>query len=122
MKSIIVRCIGLSLLLSACAWVNENPEGRRVNITTAGRVTHCNKVGNINVRSKYKLGFVLRNKNKLKQELEILARNEAVKLQASDIVADAPAEAGQQRYQAYRCAEVRDALSSNFYPFHKKSL
>lgn len=89
--------------ISACTWVNENTAGRSVAITHIDNTTNCTKVGNISAEVKAKVGFIPRSKEKVIDELKVLARNEAVKLRANTIVADGKPIDGKQNYQAFTC-------------------
>ena len=97
--------IPIILFTTACTWVNENAAGRSIIITMIDDVKHCKKVGNISAKVKHKIGFIPRNKDKVLRELQTLARNEAVKLNADTIVADGQAIEGKQSYQAFACPQ-----------------
>jgi len=90
-------------ILNGCTWVNENTAGREVAITVIDGVKNCKKVGNIKANVKHKLGFIPRNNDKVTRELQILARNEAVTLEANTIVADSAPIEGEQSFQAFSC-------------------
>ncbi len=91
------------LLMSACAWVNENTEGQKISVSTTERASVCQNVGTIKASVAAKIGFIPRNKNKVQKELLILARNEAVKLGADTIAPVSEPVKGAQEYLAYRC-------------------
>lgn len=105
MKAILVLITVSSsfFILTGCTWVNENASGRKVVITVIDDVKNCTKVGNINANVKHKLGFIPRNNDKVTRELQVLARNEAVRLGANAIVADSAPIEGKQSYQAFTC-------------------
>jgi CRISPR/Cas system type I-B associated protein Csh2 (Cas7 group RAMP superfamily) len=92
-----------TLIISACTWVNENADGRSVNVSTSQRVNNCQKAGDINVSVASKIGFVNRSSTKIQEELLVLARNEAIKLRADTIVATGEPVKGTQKYLAYKC-------------------
>ncbi len=104
MKKIIVLTLS-SIVISGCTWVNENKAGRDVAITVIDQVSHCQKVGDITSSVKNKVGFINRNNDKVIQELLILARNEAVKLNANTIVSSGAPLDGKQTYQAFNCPQ-----------------
>ncbi len=91
------------LTLSACTWVNENTDGRDVNVSTPQRIGSCQKSGDISVSVAAKIGFINRSSKKIQEELLVLARNEAIKLRADTIVAVNPPLKGTQKYIAYDC-------------------
>lgn len=90
-----------SLLIIGCTWVNENPESQSVAITTSE--ISCPKVGTISVSTKDKVTFVKRGDKKVLSELQALARNEALKINANTIKPDSEITEGKQRYIAYKC-------------------
>jgi len=86
-----------------CTWVNENKAGRSIDITVIDQVKNCKKVGSIKASVKHKVGFVPRNNDKITRELQVLAKNEAVKIGANAIVANHAPTNGKQSYQAFAC-------------------
>lgn len=102
MKTTIQLCV-LMLAISGCTWVNENPAGKAVRITQFNQVFSCNKVGDVVVSVKHKVGFISRGKNKVANELTTLARNEAIKINADTLVAKGEPIEGKQEFQAFRC-------------------
>ena len=93
--------ITMGLLLSACTWVNENPQGQSVAIINGA--SNCPKAGTINVSTKYKITFIKRSSKKVQGELQTLARNEALKINANTISPINEPVAGKQSYTAYTC-------------------
>jgi CRISPR/Cas system type I-B associated protein Csh2 (Cas7 group RAMP superfamily) len=92
-----------ALTISACTWVNENADGRTVNVSTSQRISNCQKKGDINVSVASKIGFINRSSKKIHEELLVLARNEAIKLRADTIVPESEPTKGTQKYLAYSC-------------------
>ncbi len=92
-----------ALLVSACTWVNENVEGQKVKLSTTDRANVCQNAGTISASVAPKIGFIPRNKNKIQKELLVLARNEAVKLNADTIAPVSDPVKGVQKFLAYRC-------------------
>ncbi|MBX2809025.1 MAG: DUF4156 domain-containing protein [Cellvibrionaceae bacterium] len=103
MNALRTTTLSLLCLLGACTWVNENPAGQSVAIIASHTSKQCDVVGNIAVRTTHKLGFIKRRDKKVLQELQTLARNEALKLGANTLVADALPTDGKQSYTAYQC-------------------
>jgi hypothetical protein len=103
MMNKIFICISVSLLFSACTWVNENKSGRDIAIVSMNDVNNCQKMGNINVSVKHKIGIINRGKTKVLKELQILARNEGVNLGANRIAPNSDPIEGKQTYQAFIC-------------------
>ncbi|MFT6387521.1 MAG: hypothetical protein ACJAUP_000892 [Cellvibrionaceae bacterium] len=103
MKFFLIMTSYTLAILSGCTWVNENTAGRNVTITAIDQVANCSQVGTISANVKHKLGFILRDRDKVTRELQILARNEAVALGADAIVADGAPNDGKQGYKAFSC-------------------
>jgi hypothetical protein len=93
----------LLALLGGCTWVKLDDAGARVRVAYDGRVDGCDKAGDVSVTVKSKVGVYERNDLKVKDELETLARNEAVSLPADTIVANGEPRNGAQSFTAYRC-------------------
>ena len=94
-----------TLTISACTWVNENADGKNVYVLNEERVGDCQKVGDINVNITSKIAFINRSKKKVQEELLVLAKNEAVKLQADTIIPVGEPVEGVQKYLAYNCVK-----------------
>lgn len=91
----------LALTTFSCTWVNENPAGQSIAITD--RNINCQQVGKISVSTKHKIGFVRRSSKKVLDELQTLARNEALKIGANTIQPQSEPIDGKQSYIAYAC-------------------
>lgn len=96
-------------LLSGCTWVKLEDGGGRVRVAYDGRVSGCEKAGEIGVSVKDRVGLYERNDLKVKDELETLARNQAVTLPADTIVPRGEPRNGEQTFDAYRCGSGRRA-------------
>lgn len=108
MKTALVSIAALALL-SGCTWVKLDDAGSRVRVAYDGRVDGCDKAGEISVSVKDRVGLYERNDLKVKDELETLARNQAVSLPADTIVARGAPHNGEQAFDAYRCGGRRTA-------------
>lgn len=104
------RLLPLSVLLfaalsSGCAWVKLTDGGQRVRVAdSAGLSAGCVRKGEITAQVRRELGPFERNSQKVTDELEALARNEAALLSADTVVATGPVDGGgQRRYIAYDC-------------------
>jgi len=98
-------------LLAGCTWVKLDDAGARVRVAYDGRVDGCDKAGEVSVSVKDRVGFYDRNDLKVKDELETLARNQAISLPADTIVALGPPRNGEQSFTAYRCGASRRAAT-----------
>ena len=93
----------LLLSISACTWVDLEPEAEKVVVLSSEEVKKCKLLGSTNVSVKYEVGGFGRDVKQMTGELEILARNEASKLQGDAVVAASEIEKGKQKYNIYRC-------------------
>ena len=93
----------LAFFISSCAWVKLTPEGKKVVVLDASEVTNCKLLGKSTVSVKADVASIERNKEKVKEELETLARNNAVNLKGDTVVAVTEIHKGQQVFNVYRC-------------------
>lgn len=92
-------------MLSACSFVKMAPGGDAVKVAAIGKdLGGCEKRGEITVSVKDRLGPYERDALRVKDELEVLARNEAPGLKADTVQALAEVNDGTQKWRAYRCA------------------
>jgi hypothetical protein len=92
------------LALSACTWGIKLDDGAR-NVRTAwnGDVSSCKEQGKVTVSVMNRVGPVDRNDLKVRDELEVLARNEAAKMGADTVKPLADPSEGSQPWGAYTC-------------------
>ena len=103
----------LSLPLSGCVWVELQPAARAVRVAMPGEALDaCLKAGEIAVSVKARVAAYHRNPLKVRDELETLARNEAIGLSADTIQALGEPIGGAQRFGAFRCGSVGQAPAS----------
>ena len=89
--------------LSACTFVQIQPGGQTIRVVAPGQTLTCEKRGEIGVSVKDRLGPLERNDLKVRDELEVLARNEAPGLGADTVQAISEPMDGEQRWAAFRC-------------------
>lgn len=93
-----------TLLLGACTWVKMEPGANRVRVLAeTAPTTACTELGEIGVSVKDRVALYRRNDLKVRDELETLARNEAVNLGADTIQPLEEPDFGEQRFSAWRC-------------------
>ncbi|HEY8585570.1 MAG TPA: DUF4156 domain-containing protein [Rhodanobacter sp.] len=93
------------LLLSACNWgITLDPAAKNVRTAWSGDVSACRDLGKVTVSVMDRLGPVDRNDIKVRDELEVLARNEAAKMHADTIKPLSEPSAGSQPWGAYDCS------------------
>ncbi len=89
---------------SACTWVKLEPEGQATRVAgEAEDLSYCEKRGGITVSVKSSVGVIERNALKVQDELETMARNEALSMAADTVRADDVPLYGEQRFTAYSC-------------------
>lgn len=89
-------------LLAGCTWVKVSPEAEKVTVLPADRVSHCQRVGVVSSNVKATVAGIGRNANKVRDELDNLARQQAVAIGANTLVRTAIVN-GQGTYTAYHC-------------------
>lgn len=94
------------LALGACTWVEPDAGGRMIRVAydepaTAGCVDLKRTV---TVSVKHEVAGIERDRRKVLDELESLARNEAARIAEADTVrALGPVSGGEQSYRVYDC-------------------
>lgn len=111
MRKIAVSAVlALSVTATACTWVKLEPQARQIRVAAAAEdLSGCERRGEVAVAVKDGVGPVSRNELKVRDELETLARNEAMGLQADTVQPKAEPGGGQQRFLAFRCAGAAPA-------------
>jgi len=102
-----VALLGAALvaaLAGGCSFVKMAPGGEEVRVVGEGQLpAGCVKRGEVEVSVKDRLGPYERDEMRVRDELEVLARNEAPGLGADTVSPLAPPSNGEQRYAAWRC-------------------
>ncbi len=94
-------------LLGGCTWVKMDPGAARIRVLPLGQqIASCHRLGEVSVSVTDRVGPYERNTVKVRDELETLARNEALTLHADTVQPEAEPADGQQRWLAYRCHDV----------------
>jgi hypothetical protein len=99
------------LLLGACSW-GITPDDAAGNVRTAwnGDMSGCRDLGKVTVSVMDHVGPVDRNTITVRDELEVMARNEAAKMRADTVKPLADPVDGSQPWGVYQCgAHVPDA-------------
>ncbi|HEX7817271.1 DUF4156 domain-containing protein [Dyella sp.] len=90
--------------LSACTWgITLNDAGKNVRTAWHGDVSQCRDLGKVTVSVQDHVGPIDRNDIKVRDELEVLARNEAATMHADTIKPLAEPSDGSQPWGAYAC-------------------
>lgn len=109
MKAKVLR-VGVCLLgllalvsLNACTWVKLTEAGAQVRVIDADEAARCIKKGEVTASVRDEVGPYSRNRQKVLDEVETLARNDARDLGANAILALGDLDSGERRYAAYDC-------------------
>jgi hypothetical protein len=113
MRKITLIAATASLLLGGCTWgINLDSAGRQVRTAWNGDVSACRMLGKITVSVADHVGPVDRNDIKVRDELEIMARNEAAGLGADTVKPLAEPVDGSQAWGAYQCGKTGAATTT----------
>ena len=92
------------LALSACSWgIKLDDSARNIRTAWNGDVSSCREQGKVTVSVMNRVGPVDRNDLKVRDELEVLARNEAAKMNADTVKPLGEPNQGSQEWGAYTC-------------------
>lgn len=94
----------LALGASACTWVPMEKGADGVRVLPMGAApAGCTRLGEIEGNVADKVALYQRNPLRVQEELETMARNEAVGLAANRVQALEAVHDGRQRFAAWRC-------------------
>lgn len=92
------------VLLSACSWgITPDPDSKNVRTAWSGDVSGCRDLGKITVSVMDHVGPVDRNTITVRDELQVMARNQAAGMHADTIKPLAEPSDGSQPWGAYQC-------------------
>jgi hypothetical protein len=92
------------VLLGGCTWgINPDPGSNTVRTVWTGDVSGCRDIGKITVSVQDRVGPFDRNNIKVRDELQVQARNSAVGMHADTIKPLADPVDGSQPWEAYQC-------------------
>ena len=91
-------------LLGACSWgITLNDAAKNVRTAWSGDVSACQDLGKVTVSVMDHVGPVDRNDIKVRDELEVMARNEAATMHADTIKPLGEPADGSQPWGVYQC-------------------
>ena len=112
MNKIAIPLFALALPLAACSWgIKLDSGGSKVRTAWNDDVGACQSVGSVTVSVLDRVGPLDRNSLKVRDELEVMARNEAAGLGADTIKPKGEPRDGEQSWGAYRCGPVATTQS-----------
>lgn len=98
-----------AILLSACTYgIVLDPGGQSVRVAWNGNtgIRPCRDIGKVTVSVLSRVGPIDRNDVKVRDELEIMARNQAAQMHADTITPLGEPRDGEQSWEAYQCGAV----------------
>lgn len=105
------------LLLGACTYgIKPDPGSKNVRTAWNGNVSGCHELGKVTVSVADHVGPVDRNNIKVRDELQVMARNEALSMNADTIKPLAEPVDGTQAWGAYQCGASGAAPNSSTTP------
>ena len=103
-KTPMLILVALPVLLAGCTWgIKLNDAGRKVHTAWLSDVSACKNMGKITVSVMDRVGPVNRNDIKVRDELEVMARNEAATMNADTVKPLGEPHDGEQSWGAYQC-------------------
>jgi hypothetical protein len=100
-------------LLGACTWgITLDDAAKNVRTAWTGDLSSCRDMGKVTVSVADHVGPVNRNDITVRDELEVMARNEAAKMNADTIKPLGDPTDGSQPWGAYQCGTAQLAPSS----------
>lgn len=100
-------------LLGACTYgITLDDAGKGVRTAWSGDLSSCRELGKVTVSVMDHVGPVNRNDIKVRDELEVMARNEAAKMHADTIKPLGEPTDGSQPWGAYQCGNTQLAPAS----------
>ena len=100
-----IALLAAALLATACTWVSPTAAGRAVAVRDAVPDEACRRLGGVTATTRATLGGSPRGEEKIRTELDTLARNEAAGLGANLVVPASEIVSGRREYNAWLCPE-----------------
>lgn len=104
MRKTLLTSVAVAVLLSGCTWgIKLDDAGRKVRTDWYGNMQDCKQLGKVTVSVADHLGPVDRNHLKVRDELEVMARNEAGSMGGDTVHPLAEPADGAQAWGVYQC-------------------
>lgn len=101
----LLAAVAAATLVGGCTWVELTDAGNAVQVAAAAP-DDCRLVGHVDSHTRAViLGGIGRNADRVEDELEWLARNEAARLGANTIVPKGPVADGRRGFDALICPD-----------------
>ncbi|MFZ2235918.1 MAG: DUF4156 domain-containing protein [Dokdonella sp.] len=112
MKRILILAL-VAASLGACSWgIKLDSRGKNVRTAWNNDVSGCREVGKVTVSVLDRVGPVDRKDIKVRDELEVMARNEAGKMDADTIRPLGEPREGEQTFASYVCGSGKSVDGS----------
>jgi hypothetical protein len=105
-KSVVIALIATALSAGACSHVKLDPGAEAVRQVPDTEMSACKRLGKTNVKVLAKVLIFNRGADKVAQELETMARNEAVLMNGNAVAPESEIEGGRQTFGIYSCPEA----------------
>lgn len=92
-----------AVVLSACSWVPKTPNSQAVRIIPSDRIMGCRLVGSVTTYTADSVSIIKRSDKRIQEELDTLAKNDAVTQGGDTLVRTSNVVDGKQSYDIYRC-------------------
>lgn len=100
----LIAALAATASLAACSWgIRLDSGGRNVQVVWSGTVSGCVDKGRVTVSVLDHVGPVNRGELKVRDELEVMARNEAASIGADTIQPLGEPRGGEQSFAAWHC-------------------
>lgn len=97
----------ICLMICSCTWVRLTSDGESVSVKTMDEVATCKRVAKTTASLRSKVMGIERDEDKVKRELETLARNAAIEYEGDTVVPITEIEDGKQSFAVYLCGESK---------------
>jgi hypothetical protein len=94
--------VAATVLIPACTWVKIPDDARAVAIVEASAVGNCQRLGSVSTNVAWKVAGIERGENKIRVELDNLARERAFGMGGNTVVRESIRD-GSGEYSAYTC-------------------
>lgn len=102
-QAIIAGALSVTMLLSACSWIEPVEGGDQVKVVTLPEVLKCERLGSVNTSVLAKVGFIERDADAVMADSIALAKNEAVRMGGNRLIAAQTLKNGHMRFDVYQC-------------------
>lgn len=107
MKKTMLVGVAAAVMVSGCTFVKPTQHADEVLVLKPHQTRECEQLRRSTSQVLDKIWFINRNREKMAEELEILARNTAAEIGGNAVVADSEIDAGKQRFIIYNCPHLR---------------